>query len=101
MLLHRIPVRRQHAAIEAIGAAPRLHAFDDADVLLIEVMPVLDDVRACVAILVGLGTGANKVQRNGLATAVCAGKRFPGNFPRRMIRPRAGCRAGLAGSVAR
>lgn len=41
ILLHRVPVRRQHPAVEV---SPLLHPLDNADVFLVQVVPVLDHV---------------------------------------------------------
>ena len=41
MLLHRIPARGEHSAVETIRAAPGLRALDDADVFVVEVVPVV------------------------------------------------------------
>ena len=46
MLLHRISVRGKYTTVETIGAASTLHAPDDADVFVVEIVPVIDDMRA-------------------------------------------------------
>jgi len=46
MLLYRVPARREHTAVETIRVAFGLHALDDAEVLVVEVISVVNDMRA-------------------------------------------------------
>ena len=55
---------------EALGVAPCLHAFDDTDVFVVEIVPVTDHVFARIAIFVGVCTVTDEVKRDGFAASL-------------------------------
>ena len=67
MLLYRIPVRRQHAAVVGVRMPADLHPLDDAYVLVVQVVPVGDVVGA-------RGREANTSTRSGKISAAKLGK---------------------------
>ena len=70
VLLHRIPVGREHSSIEAIREAAALHTLENADVFKIKVMPILDDGISSCPELLTVSSFTRKVETDRFSTGL-------------------------------
>ena len=75
MLLHRIPVGRQYAAVKAVGQAASLHSFQNSNVFKVKGVPVLDDCLTGTLVLLTARSITNKVETDRFPAAFCADRR--------------------------
>ena len=75
MLLHRIPVGRQYAAVKAVGQAASLHSFQNTNVFKVKGVPVLDDRLAGILIPLTARSVTNKVETDRFPAACRADRR--------------------------